>query len=93
MRFAYKPFGFIASLLGGLIASTLFKRGWALLAGEATPPSAKDEGCSWGEVVLAAALEGAVFGGVKAAIDRAGASGFAKLTGVWPGRPVDEKRA
>jgi hypothetical protein len=36
--------------------------------------------------VLAAAAEGAVFGGVKALIDRAGATGFAWLTGAWPGR-------
>jgi len=27
-----------------------------------------------------------VFGGVKALIDRAGATGFAWLTGAWPGR-------
>jgi hypothetical protein len=30
-------------------------------------------------------MQGAVFGGVKALIDRAGATGFARLTGVWPG--------
>jgi hypothetical protein len=28
----------------------------------------------------------AVFGVVKALIDRAGATGFARLTGVWPGK-------
>jgi hypothetical protein len=39
--------------------------------------------------VLAAAAEGAVFGGVKALIDRAGATGFAWLTGAWPGRSRD----
>ena len=33
----------------------------------------------------AAALQGAIFALVKAAVDRGGAEGFRKLTGVWPG--------
>lgn len=33
----------------------------------------------------AAAAQGAVFGLVKATVDRGGAEGFRKLTGVWPG--------
>jgi hypothetical protein len=36
-------------------------------------------------VLLAAALEGAVFAAVKAAFERGGAKGFRRLTGVWPG--------
>lgn len=30
-------------------------------------------------------MRGAVFGAVKAVTDRAGANGFARATGVWPG--------
>jgi hypothetical protein len=37
------------------------------------------------EVVLAAAIQGAIFAATKAAIDRAGAQGFKQLTGAWPG--------
>jgi hypothetical protein len=37
-------------------------------------------------VVTAAIIQGAVFGAVKALIDRAGATGFERLTGVWPGK-------
>jgi hypothetical protein len=33
----------------------------------------------------AAALQGAIFAFVKAAVDRGGAEGFRKMTGVWPG--------
>lgn len=32
-----------------------------------------------------AAIQGAVFGFVKALADRSGAVGFRKLTGTWPG--------
>jgi hypothetical protein len=85
-RLIYKPFGLIVGVLGGLAARALFKRVWSAAGREEDAPKPTDEGKGWGEVVLAAAAEGAVFGGVKAVIDRAGAKGFAWLTGAWPGR-------
>ncbi|MGW4395080.1 DUF4235 domain-containing protein [Amycolatopsis nivea] len=30
-------------------------------------------------------MQGAIFGVVKAAVDRGGATGYKKLTGQWPG--------
>jgi hypothetical protein len=39
----------------------------------------------WGEGLPAAAVQGAIFAVVKASLDRGGARGFEKLTGVWPG--------
>jgi hypothetical protein len=46
--------------------------------------NATDEDRSWGEILVAAALQGAVFALVKAAVDRAGASGVRKVTDEWP---------
>jgi hypothetical protein len=54
-------------------------------ADESKAPKATDERRSWREVTAPAAAQGAVYGGVKALIDRAGATGFARLTGSWPG--------
>lgn len=85
-RVLYKPFGLIFSILGGILAGAVFKRVWSAVGHEEKAPKATDESRGWGEVVVAAAAEGAVFGGVKALIDRAGAAGFAHLTGAWPGR-------
>jgi hypothetical protein len=82
----YRPFGLIFSVLGGIVAGAIFKRIWGAAADEEEAPKATDATKGWGEVVVAAAAEGAVFGGVKALIDRAGATGFAHLTGAWPGR-------
>ena len=84
-RILYKPFGLIVSVLGGLLAGAIFKRVWRAVAHEEEAPEATDAGKGWREVVTAAAAQGAVFGGVKALIDRAGATGFERLTGVWPG--------
>jgi Protein of unknown function (DUF4235) len=85
MGLLYKPFGVLVSVLGGIIARALFKRVWSALANETEAPKAKDRDRGWREVVAAAAAQGAVFGAVKAIIDRAGAAGFARATGVWPG--------
>jgi hypothetical protein len=86
MKLPYKPFGLIVSVLGGVLAGALFKRIWRALADDREAPSAKDRDRTWREVIAAAVIQGAVFGGVKALIDRAGATGFARLTGVWPGK-------
>ena len=84
-RLLYKPLGLFVSVLGGLVAGAIFKRAWSSVAREEEPPDATDERKGWGEVVAAATLQGAVFGGVKAAVERAGATGFARLTGARPG--------
>jgi hypothetical protein len=34
---------------------------------------------------VAAAVQGAIFGAVKALVDRGGATGWRRLTGTWPG--------
>jgi hypothetical protein len=85
MKFAYKPFGLLASVLGGLLASMVFTRVWRAIAGEDDSPDATDRDRGWGEILAAAAIEGALFGAVKAAVDRAGAKGFERATGTWPG--------
>jgi hypothetical protein len=91
MKALYKPFGLLISVLGGLLAGALFKQVWRAVAGEDDSPDAKDRDRGWAEIVGAAAIEGAVFGTVKAVVDRAGAKGFERATGVWPGNTDDVK--
>ena len=74
MKLLYKPIGLRVSVLGGLVARALFKRLWRAVADERDAPNAKDRERSWREVIAAAAMQDAVFGGVKALIDRAGAT-------------------
>jgi Protein of unknown function (DUF4235) len=86
MRLAYKPVGIVAGLVGGMLAGAVFKSLWRRVAGEAEAPKATDEDRGWAEIVLSAAAQGAVFGVVRSLVNRAGAAGFARATGVWPGR-------
>lgn len=85
-RALYKPLGALISVVGGLVASALFSRFWTLVSREESVPEATDRRRGWSEVLVAAALEGAVFGLVKATLDRSGAIGFRRATGQWPGK-------
>jgi predicted metal-dependent enzyme (double-stranded beta helix superfamily) len=83
-KVAYKPVGLVLSVAAGAVAGMIFKQVWRLASGENDAPDATDEDRGWGEILVAAALQGAIFAVVKALIDRGGAAGVRKLTGAWP---------
>jgi hypothetical protein len=84
-KFLYKTVSIVVSVLGGMLAGAIFKQVWKLAADEDEAPTATDVRRGWREVLLAATIQGAIFGLVKAALDRGTAEGTRKLTGVWPG--------
>lgn len=81
----YKPLGLAASVSGGVLAGVVFKQVWKRIGGDQDAPQATDRDRGWGEVITAAALQGAIFAVVKAIVDRGGAEGFSRLYGEWPG--------
>jgi len=83
-KLMYKPFSLAFGIAGGVLAGVLFKQVWKVLAGEEEAPEATSPDYTWAEVLVAAALQGAIFAVVKAAVDRGGAVGVRKLTGDWP---------
>jgi Protein of unknown function (DUF4235) len=83
-KLLYKPLSIAFGVAGGIVAGVLFKQVWKLVAGEDDAPRATSRDYGWGEVLAAAALQGAIFAVVKAAIDRGGAHGVQALTGEWP---------
>ncbi len=87
----YKTFSLLVSLLGGMVAGALFKQIWRLAAREEEPPSATDARRRWPEILAAAALEGATFAVVKAALHRGTATATRQLTGTWPGEEGGER--
>ncbi len=84
-KLAYRPVGLIAGIAAGAVSGAIFKQVWKHVADADDAPSALKSEYRMREVVLAAAIQGAIFAATKAAIDRAGARGFTKLTGTWPG--------
>ncbi len=85
MKLLYKPLGLLVSVLGGILAGVVFKQVWKVVSGGEDAPEATSREYGTKEVLIAAAVQGALFGVVKAAVDRAGARGFKKVTGVDPG--------
>jgi Protein of unknown function (DUF4235) len=84
-KVAYKPVGILLSVAAGALAGVIFKQVWKVASGDDDAPNATDEDRGWGEIIAAAALQGAIFAVVKALVDRGGATSVRKLTGSWPG--------
>jgi hypothetical protein len=76
-----KLLGFASGLLGGAVAGALFSRFWRAVSDEdeVPQPTALDRGLS--EVLVVGALQGAVFGLVKAALSRMTSQGYRRFTG------------
>lgn len=81
---AYKPLGFALSWTSGTLAKMAFQKTWKLIRHEDDAPDALDRDRRWGEILLAAAIQGAIFAVVRSAVDRAGARAVERSTGSWP---------
>jgi hypothetical protein len=92
MKAIFTPIGILSGLLAGLLAKRGFERIWALVD-EEEPPAADQRHVSLPKLVAALAIEGAVFRLVKGLVDHGARSGFAHLTGSWPGEDRDEEQA
>ena len=75
----------LIGMIGGAIASIVFRQLWKRISNEDEAPDALEHEYSWRQIILAAALQGAVFAVVRAVISRGGAEAFRKITGTWPG--------
>lgn len=86
-KILYKPVALFSSILAGLIASAIFKQIWKRTSpnSEGDPPGPTQSEFPLKEILLAAVLQGAIFAGVRALVERQGARAFAKATGEWPG--------
>lgn len=85
LKIAYKPVGLALGAASGLLAGVAFKQTWKIIEGESDAPDAMDEDRSWQQILIAAAIHGAIFAVVKAAVERSGALAARRLTGSWPG--------
>jgi hypothetical protein len=85
VKLAYRPFGLALSVAGGLLAGTIVKQLWRRLSDKDDAPDPLQSEYDWREVLISAAVQGAIFAVIKAAADRGGARTFQRLTGEWPG--------
>ena len=90
VKILHKAVTLLVSVLLGKVARSLFTKAWQATTHEDEVPKATDARRRWGEVLLAAALEGMTVALVKTVVDRAAAEGTHKLTGVWVGENRDQ---
>lgn len=83
----YRPVGIISSIVAGLLAGRVFEQVWKRVSADkdADPPGALQTEYPVREILLAAALQGAIFAVVRTAVNRGGARMFERWTGEWPG--------
>jgi hypothetical protein len=84
VKLLFTPIGILAGLAAGFAAQKGFDRIWAIFDDE-EPPEVEDREVSAAKLALALLLEGAIFRLVKGMVDRGARSGFASITGSWPG--------
>jgi hypothetical protein len=92
MRLLFAPFSIIASRLAGLTGKKLADRLWSLID-DRRPPKPDERGASWGKLVTALLIEGAIFRLVSGIADQAARRWFARLTGRWPGEKPEPEQA
>ncbi len=91
MRFLFVPFSTLGGLLAGALGRWLFSVVWGALDDQ-EPPESKHLRASWAKVLIASAVRGAIFAGMRAAVDRGSRLAFLNVTGSWPGeRDPDPK--
>jgi Protein of unknown function (DUF4235) len=90
MKILFIPVSITGGLVSGFVAKKVFEQLWGLVDSE-EPPEPTHRQASLAKVVAAAAIEGAVFKGTRAAIDHKSRAAFANATGTWPGEQKPEK--
>ena len=90
MKIFFAPIGIIAGLLAGIAAQKAFEKLWAVFDDEEAPAPDQRE-VAVPKLIAALLVEGAIFRLVKGLVDRGTRSGFASLTGSWPGEDRPEQ--
>lgn len=84
MKVLFIPISLAGSLVAGALGTWLFGKVWEAFDDQ-EPPESEHLRTSWSKVMLSAILRGAVFAGVRAAVDRGSRLAFMNVTGSWPG--------
>lgn len=90
MKFVFMPISIGGGLLAGMLARKVFDQIWSLFD-EEEPPDSKYREIGWTKLLIAAAIQGAIFRALKEATDHASRRAFERTTGTWPGEERPER--
>lgn len=78
------PVSIVGGLIAGSISRKILDQIWGLFD-EEEPPDSKHRDIDWGKLLIAAAIQGAIFRAMKEASDHYSRRAFYRTTGTWPG--------
>jgi hypothetical protein len=90
MKILFIPVSVTGGLISGFLAKKLFEQVWGVVDDD-EPPKPEHRRVPLAKVVAAAALEGAIFKGTRAAVDHKAREAFANATGTWPGEEAPDE--
>jgi hypothetical protein len=89
-KILFIPVSIIGSLVAGAVTRKIFDQIWGLIDDE-EPPDSQHRDIEWGKLLIAAAIQGAIFRLMKEASDHYSRRAFYRTTGTWPGEEKPEK--
>jgi hypothetical protein len=90
MKILFIPVSIVAGLLSGLLGKKVFDQVWGLFD-EEEPPDSSHREVPWAKLLIAAAIQGAIFRVVKMATDRGTRTAFLNTFGSWPGEEKPDR--
>jgi Protein of unknown function (DUF4235) len=84
-KLLFIPVSIGGGLVAGFVSKKVFDQVWGLIDDE-EPPDSKHRDIDWRKLLIAAAVQGAIFRTVKEASDHYSRRAFARTTGTWPGQ-------
>jgi hypothetical protein len=84
------PVSVVVGLIAGKISRMILDQVWGLFD-EEEPPDAKHRDIVWFKLLIAAAIQGAIFRAMKEASDHYTRRAVLRTTGTWPGEKEPEK--
>ena len=89
-KLLFIPFSIVGGLIAGFVSKKIFDLLWSQITDEEAPEGAHRD-VEWRKLLLAAALQGAIFRVVKSAVDHGTRRAFYNATGAWPGEERPER--
>jgi hypothetical protein len=80
----FTPVGILAGLIAGFAGKLAFDQIWSLIDDE-EPPEPEHREASMVKLVLALAIQGAIFRAVRGIAEHEARRGFQRWSGQWPG--------
>jgi hypothetical protein len=84
------PISIVGGLIAGAISRKILDQIWGMFD-EEEPPDSKHRDIDWGKLLIAAAIQGAIFRAMKEASDHYTRRAFYRTTGTWPGEKEPKK--